>query len=267
VSGRSLSLEEKAAGEIVARQLGGRAVERDGERGSHDFDVEVSGGRTVTLEVTSAADEAIESLHRAAFRRAHAAPELASDWWLGLPNDGSVQVKRAVRSALPHLAVLEAEGVESIGGVALSGRRAPDGASDAVVEAVRQLYGLRVSFARRLRAPADVDGAEVLLSLHGGAGSNFDQLNELVAECARRKGPQLAGAGGSERHLFIWMRNSVSDAELAMATLPPPPIAPELHEAVDVVWVATLPSTPGALYGKLWRLRPPGGWEQIDGVG
>jgi hypothetical protein len=45
--------------------------------------------------------------------------------------------------------------------------------------------------------------------------------------------------------LFIWMWGSVSDAELAMATLPPPPTTPELPDAVDVVWVATLGTSPG----------------------
>jgi hypothetical protein len=93
-------------------------------------------------------------------------------------------------------------------------------------------------------------------------------MNDLVAECARKKVEKLAAAPGFERHLFVWIRSSASDAELAIATLPPPASTPALPAGIDVVWVATA-GVAGRLYGKLWRLQPPGAWEDIstDAVG
>jgi hypothetical protein len=85
----------------------------------------------------------------------------------------------------------------------------------------------------------------------------------LVADCAEAKAEKLRAAAGDERHLFVWMRPSLSDAELAMATLPPPAEAPALPDGIDAVWVATGPKAPESLFGRLWHLRPPGGWEVL----
>lgn len=63
MSGRELTPAEKAAGEMVAEALGGSAISRDGERGSHDFDIELPDGRTIALEVTAAADGGLVAVH------------------------------------------------------------------------------------------------------------------------------------------------------------------------------------------------------------
>jgi hypothetical protein len=142
---------------------------------------------------------------------------------MGLPRDPSLRVKPIVAKAPEYLAVLEAEGIEEVGAVAQSRRRPPAGVSDRAAEAVRALFAMGVSFALRW---GNGGPPELYVSLWGGASSNFDALNELVSACAERKAPQLVATGRDRRHLFVWMRGSVSDAELAMATLPPPDVAP-----------------------------------------
>jgi hypothetical protein len=81
-------------------------------------------------------------------------------------------------------------------------------------------------------------------------------MNRLVAECARKKVVKLAAAAGDERHLFVWLRGSDSDAQLAMTTLPPPDPVPEIPDGIDVVWLA-VGGAPGQSPAWLWRLRPP----------
>jgi hypothetical protein len=65
MAGRALRPEELAAGNIIAQQLRGVPVARNvlgAEDRTHDLDVVLPGGRRIALEVTSAADEAVEAL-------------------------------------------------------------------------------------------------------------------------------------------------------------------------------------------------------------
>ncbi len=258
--------DEETAGKIIAQQLGGTPLARDvpgaGE-GVHDLDIKMPDGQRVPVEVTSVADGAIEALRKLALGREWPAPSLGHHWWLGVPNDGSVQVKALMTKVVPHLEVLEQNDIEQVGGVARGARRAPDGAGQDVADATRMVFELGADRATRLRTPKPGETALVMASVHGGISSDFDLLNAAVAECAAAKAAKLAAAEGSERHLFVWIRPSAPGVELAMATLPPPEETPTMPEGLDVVWVATGPTTPGALFGQLWRLRPPGGWEML----
>ena len=260
-----LSADEEAAGKIVAHQVGGAPFARDvlgAGDGTHDIDIELPDGRCISLEVTSARDEAIEALRNLALGRVREAPMLAAHWWIGLPNDGDVRVRRLMSQALSHLAVLEKHGVKEIGGVALAYRRPPAGVDEDAAHAARGLFGLGASFARRLDPPKLGEVARVMASLHGGAGSDSGLVNDLVAACAKRKAKKLAAADGHERHLFVWIHSSYADAELAMATLPPPASTPSVPEAIDVVWAATSGAAV-ELFEWLWHIQPPGGWEAI----
>jgi len=49
-----------------------------------------------------------------------------------------------------------------------------------------------------------------------------------------------------------------------MALGAPPAIPPEIPEAIDVVWLATTGSAPVGQLQRLWRLAPPGGWEDVN---
>jgi hypothetical protein len=189
MSGTTLDAGEREAGTIVAERLGGRLVDRDGAEGAHDFDVVLPDGRSVALEVTSAADESIESLIRAGVTRQHLAPTLTHDWWLGLPYDGSVEVGKIRAKAPRHLAVLEASGRTEVGGIVRGHRRAPADASEHEARAIEGLFSLGVDFARRLGTREAGESAELLVTLHGGSGSDFAALYRLIEAAPRRRPP------------------------------------------------------------------------------
>ena len=99
---------------MVAAVLGGAIEPRDVDGAperTHDFDILV-GDKTVALEVTTAADAAHASMEAVAYSGAFPAPGLTSAWALGLPmgGGGDIRVKRVVKQAPMHLAVLEACG-------------------------------------------------------------------------------------------------------------------------------------------------------------
>lgn len=125
---------------------------------------------------------------------------------------------------VPHLEVLERHHVARIGGASRSERGwVPDGVAHEVIDAARAIFKLGAYRATRLAPPKSGEVALVMPILHGAAGSNFDALNRLVAECAEAKTKKLTAAEANQRHLFVWMLPSMADAELAMAVLPPPP--------------------------------------------
>jgi hypothetical protein len=177
-----------------------------------------------------------------------------------MPLDGTARAKRAMSKVIRHLEVLEKHGVDQIG--VPRKRQPPPGVDQEAADAAMEVFRLRVSRATRLGAPKPGETASVFVSLSGGPSSNFDMLNALVEKCAHSKVHKLRAAAGDERHLLVWMRGSVSDAELAMAALPPPPTAADLPDGIDVVWVATF-GAGGRPFERLWRLQPPGGWENI----
>jgi hypothetical protein len=259
-----LSPDEETAGKIVAQQVGGVPVARDvpgAADGIHDLDIELSDGRRIPLEVTSAGDEALESLRREALERVWEAPALEHHWWIGLPMDGRVRMRTLMSKIIPHLEVLDRHEVNEIGGALRT--KLPADLDDEAADAAKAVLALGVRRATRIDPPKPGEAARVLASLGGGVSSNFGLMNALVAECAQKKVNKLAAATGAERHLFVWIRNSASDAELAIATLPPPAITPVLPAEIDVVWVATAGGVDRP-YGKLLRLRPPGAWERIS---
>lgn len=96
-----LDPDEKAAGEIIAKLLGGKAIPRDvpgADEKTQDLDIELPDGRRFPLEVTSAADGALEALAKLALHTKHEAPTLSQDWWIGLPMDGELMVKPLMKA-------------------------------------------------------------------------------------------------------------------------------------------------------------------------
>jgi hypothetical protein len=256
-----LDPEEDAAGQIVAKLLGGAAVARDvpgAAEKTHDLDIELPDGRHIPLEVTAAADGEREALARLALHTEHKAPTLSKDWWVGLPMDGKLKVKPLIKRVIPLLERFEAHDVMRVDRLPRGG---PAGHEGEATQAIRSLHELGALHAHALGPPKNGEVAQILISLGGGSTSNFGLLNCLVAKCARKKVEKLVAAGGDERHLFVWLRGSASDAHLAMTTLPPPGSVPEIPEGIDVVWLAV--GVPGQPVSWLWRLRPPDGWEKI----
>jgi hypothetical protein len=163
------------------------------------------------------------------------------------------EVAAVHRELAPLIAVLEQHGVEHVG------RFVPPPEHPEAAEAALRISRLRVHRAMRLAPPAKGAEPTLFISMTTGVGSDFDSLNALVAKRADAKVAKLAAADCNERHIFVWVRHD--GAELAMATLPPPPDVTELPSELDVVWAAT--GGPGVGLRVLYRLARHGTWESV----
>lgn len=257
-----LSVDEKAAGRIVAQQVGGaKAIPRDvpgAPNGTHDLDVELPDGRVIAVEVTSARKAKLVSIYATAFGRRWEAPSLSAHWQAAFESGKPLDVPRLAAGVVPHLELLEKRGVTEAGTITSNAWR---GAGEEVVSAVRQIKELGATHVRRWNEPAPGEVPLLLFSGHQGVGGDPGAVNALVEERARAKVDKLVASGADERHLFVWIDGSHSDAELGMATMPPPATTPSLPTGIDVVWAASS-GMAHELYGCLWRLEPPRGWER-----
>jgi hypothetical protein len=222
----------------------------------HDFDIALTDGRIVALEVTSAVDGSVIELHNTAFARAWLIPELQLDWWIGIPRESGTIPLRKSRSAL--IAVLRCFQAHGLTAVAPDWVEygIPSTLPAAVIQAVETLFQLGADWARSTDRGRD-STAQLHFFFHGAASANFDQLHQLMLERVEAKRLKLLRANAHERHIFVWLDNTYPDAELAVATLPPPSSAPTLPAQVDAVWLATPP------FGdpeRVWLLRPSDGW-------
>ncbi len=258
--GRALKAEEVAAGEIVAGHVGGEAKPRDvpgAPDASHDVDIKLLDGRRIALEVTSAADPELRSMRVAAYEKVWNAPSLSANWWVSFAGGSQVQIKAMMRGLEANLRILEEHGVTGVG--TFSSAQGAD-TSDAVAEATRQILGGRITGAGSLGAPAPGESARMLLSSHRGFTAGGHEVNAVVADAAEANVKKLLAADADERHLFVWIDEDA--AELEIGTQPPPAAVPTLAGGIDVVWAAKR-AAPGALFERLWRLQPPGGWEAL----
>lgn len=261
---------ELAAGQFLAKALDGRRVACDiagAPDGTHDFEIEVSDGPRIALEVTSSADEKVLSLLSAALKREWLGPGLANDWQIGIEHAAApIDMRRLMAGAVPILSVFESHGCLDVDiRVSPQHRKPPTGTPQPVADAMQGLFDLGAILARSLGPRRDVE-AKLFVSAHGGASSNHGRVNELVEAAAASNAAKLAAADVDERHLFVWLNASEADAELAISTLGPPPSPPALPPGVDVVWLATqaAPGHGSAGVGRLLRVRPPNGWETLD---
>jgi hypothetical protein len=268
--GRKLDPSEHAAATIVAGLVHGRAEPRDideASEGTHDFGIDLSDGCRIALEVTAADDQDIRSVNEAGLGNEWPGPGLANDWWvvIGHVTEGpQVRIVKVMKRIVPALLVLEQNSVEDVDTRVRPAYRRPlpDTRQD-VLGAMTKLHELGVSAARPWGARQGLE-AKLFVSFNAGFGSDPDKLTELVAMLAERKVKKLAASGADENHLFVWLRATYPGAEIAMALGPPPAIAPEIPEAIDVIWLATTGSAATGQLQRLWRLTPPGAWEDVN---
>jgi len=238
-------LRDRLGGEIHPMDVGGAQA-------MHEFDLIQPNGHVVAVEVTTATDQATERL-RGERRHVYSASMQAANWSVWLAQDPSLTLRLLMRELVPLIAVLEQHGVEHVG------RFVPPPEHPEAAEAALRISRLKVHRAMRLAPPAKDAEPTLSISMTTGVGSDFDSLNALVAKRADAKVAKLAAADCNERHLFVWVRHD--GAELAMATLPPPPDVPELPSKLDVVWAAT--GGPGVGLRVLYRLARDGVWERL----
>lgn len=125
-----LSADEKAAGGIVARQVGGTVVPRDvpgAPDGTHDLDIKMPDGSVIAVEVTSARESKLLSIYATAFGKRWEAPSLSAHWQVAFESGKALDVPRLAEGVVPHLELLEKRGVMEAGTITSAAwRRAGD---------------------------------------------------------------------------------------------------------------------------------------------
>jgi hypothetical protein len=267
MAGRDLDPREIAAADLVMSMIGGRAVPKDDADAPEktvDFLIEdLPNLRTAALEVTSIADPKVVSQLRAAFGRAWSSPDLSLIWAVALSrSDPNQNITRLVKTMTPLLVMFEQEGETKVE-VDYSPRYRPKpaGMKDEMNEARITMFDNGVSRAQVWNTPEQGNHGEILFMIREGVSSDPGLLNDLVTDRAKKKVEKLRATEATERHLFIWMDSTYPSAELAFATLPPPP-APSIPNDVDVVWLVEPTGWPNHV--RIWRLRHLGEWEVVN---
>ena len=267
MAGRDLDPREIAAADLVMSMIGGRAVPKDDADAPEktvDFLLEdLPDLRTAALEVTSIADPEVVSQLRAAFGRTWSSPDLSLIWAVALSrSDPNQNVSRLVKTMTPLLVMFEREGETKVE-VDYSPRYRPKpaGVKDEMHGARITMFDNGVSRAQVWNTPEQDKHGEILFMIREGVSSDPGLLNDLVVDCAKKKVEKLRATDATERHLFIWMDSTYPSAELAFATLPPPP-APSIPKDVDVVWLVEPTGWPNHV--RIWRLRQLGEWEVVN---
>lgn len=269
MAGRELDMLERTAGGIVATVLAGREEPRDVEGapdGTHDFDIELPNGVRFALEVTSVGDEQRLSLWAAMARQDWLAPSLAHDWVIGVRYSGrgepGTNIKRLMAAAPSLLAVFEAHGISEVES------RSPQAVGtqpEEVANALTSLWGLGATHATAWGRRTGSE-AQLLVLPHTGLSGDPSRVSQLVKDAADDNLSKLLAADAAERHLFIWLNASESEAELGLATLPQVLEAPSIPRGIDAVWLATqgMPGYGQANVNRLLLARPPGEWQKLD---
>jgi len=265
MAGRDLDHWERRGAELIALMLDGRSHPRDtsdAPDGTHDFDIKTADSRTVALEVTRAANGKVVSQQIAAFNKPWTAPRLDDDWWVTLGpvnRQAETPIIDVIKALVPLLETFERLGLDEVEAwYDMRYLPPPDGTRPQLREALIELYRIGSTGARTL-GPRNDEEASIFFSLTNGFIGDPGRLNDLVADRALAKLKKLRKAKtADERHLLVWIDGSEPSAEICISKVGPPIRAPDIPSGIDVVWI----TNPGI--EKVWRLKPPGGWEVLD---
>lgn len=229
---RSRRWDQQNAERIVGTILQGVVVPRDVDgapSGTHDFDVNLSDGRVVGVEVVRFTDQGRLQQTAEIRRRAWWFSELSSAWHLSF--DSGARIDRLHDGVADLLRLIEQAGLTRLRTVVSSTSTADDATKDAV-DRLREM-GIVALIALPELPPGEVIAAPFD---YGGA-TGPDLVSSMIEQMSTRKGPKLARAEADERHLFIWVEwaQHATLAALAFVALTPP--HPVLPDPVDAVWV------------------------------
>jgi hypothetical protein len=194
-----------------------------------------------------------------------ACPELTFNWSISLQaatrEQAGTQIRRFRANAAPLLAILELHNGGRVGDILGS---VDSERSDEEQQAIAELRRLGARSGGPVHRPASGPAFVVVGTAGPGGSVDGSAVNEGVEKAAVDNIEKLLKAAGDERHLFVWVDATDPGANAAMSTfaLPGPP---ELPDGVDSVWVGlwqrnvNLQSNAGIL----WRLTPPGTWENL----
>jgi hypothetical protein len=233
---------------------------------THDFDLHLSDGRTVALEVTRLSVPEVVEMWGAIEDLDWGCPELTYNWSISLHSAGrgraGTRVKRFRGKAPPLLAVLERHSDGRFGDILGSDEPERTEEERRAVEQLRRLGA-------RSGGPVGQAAAGKALVLVGtvGPGGTVDgsAVNEAVEREAANNLEKLLAAPGEERHLFIWADATDPGAHVAMVSYarPGPPLLPN---GIDVVWVSLWQRNVNlqSNASTLWRVTPRGAWEILE---
>jgi hypothetical protein len=250
---------ERCAAEICAQLLGGKAKPVDipgGEPGCHDYDIVLSSGRRIALEVTRSTVPA-ERAARAALNRERAVPGLTVSWRLNIPSDID-DVRGLFRDSPSQLNILAAQGVHHF-----DTRELPQ---DPVVRAA--VEGLAALAVRR---GADFPAFEPPSLFFSSTEFGATAADVVVGLVEREAGKadnlrKLRKAGAQEAHLWVWLERTHGGAYTMVASHRHlPQRTPRFPQDITTIWVAGLgahrdgqPAPKG-----LWRVTAEGQWEDL----
>ena len=236
---------EAVAARVLAEMLDGTPTRRDVQCGPdsdgiHDYDICLSDGRIVALEITQEADS--ESRQQTDYIQKHqlTIKDLQYGWSVEL--DHRCNARPAYQSMSEVLGRLEELGIPYL---SVFGCKRP-------VPFVEKLKQLGIRSVRR--NGGSVDHGEVRIVPHLGPGwrSHSDAMREVVDSALRRKAEKLRRANADERHLWIWIDFTLDPillSELYLVDFLPfavPSMSEgRIGERVDVVWVAVAAVTEG----------------------
>jgi hypothetical protein len=226
---------ERVAKPVVEYELLGatmRYVEQQ-SAGEHDYDLILPGGTLATLEVTAAVDETVRATTTAIFSQAAggspvAIGECGRVWIVEVLR--SARIKRVRREIGRHLVRLEAAGIEHF--------LVQDGSSHPPeVEAVHRDLSVRSAAAISASGPGR---AYLQIEAEGSLIDPF-HVNEAVASVAKRADNRrkLGASSTSERHLFVYIDETLPDAWISLCVASPGSGPLELPPEVTHVWAAT----------------------------
>jgi hypothetical protein len=214
--------------------------------GTCDFAIERGGIVVGALEVTMLLDFSRQSLQGWIAKYGFVeTSDLTRSWYVAFDDDALDMKKspRFTRTLIKALAALEAARIEYYE----RPRTIRPGGSPVLIE------NMPVLLANSYET-ADVARVQLLGPSLGGvawAGNTHAAIEEALAgERFDGEREKLRRAGGSERHLFVWIGNNLIDAELGLTLEDKPyPGAPSLGKEITTIWVAA-PSPEGTI---LWR--------------
>lgn len=275
--------DEEDAARIVCTYMKGVAQRVDPGGGavqSHDFDIALSDGRTVAVEVTRHnVQEALRTLAETS-KRSWRFQELRNIWVV--KTSLTFAVAPLHKEVADLLAELETAGIDSLHvREALFDETLHDDELDDDERQDRELLERTSTWrvAERLRSlgvrhvyqlsEADAGKGEVLVSDAPQVGSTGSSVVVNLLEYHVHQQDNLrklqAAYHRSERHLFVWVESSQHAAVAAIETTTGRPYgaglpdrSPSLPDVIDAVWAAT-----AYQLARVWRYHRTEGWRDL----
>lgn len=249
--------ERVAKAVVEAELMRSRMIfNKDQSSGEHDFDLILAGGGRGVVEVTRAADESIHRATAAIFRgRSGGNPVMLPDCegiWL-IEVSPAASINRLRLELNDALADLERSGIDRF----LESDLNLAGPTKRLTEELRVRGGARWRANGPGRAYLQVEGSADII--------DPNRVTSAVLEVAARADNQrkVTSQAAGERHLFVYVDDTLPDAWVALSASTPPAGGFELPAAFTHVWAAAHHLADGRV---VYWLGDHRGWYRSDQI-